>query len=184
MRATSTLTARRWRPRCRCPGTSSPCRRRWRWSPASCQAPHNGPSLRKAIAEVGHSSETNSSSAPPPAVRPATVTSAGPSPRTDKAGARSSTPARLRSLSVIYLRYHRRPGTRKGAAAALSPPLHPGGTIEPHLVRPRDAARRWHMLNTGAGPAYQDRRRHPVQWAGRDDSPASADGGGGNAVEP
>src|SRR5439155_12265006 len=88
-------------------------------SPASCHAPHNGPSLRRAIAEVGHSSETNSSSAPPPAVRPATVTSAGPSPRPDRAGARSGAPTRLRSLSVICLRYHSRHGLRKGAAAAL-----------------------------------------------------------------
>src|SRR6185437_9942676 len=65
--------------------------------------------------------ETNSSSAPPPAVRSATVTSAGPSPRTDRAGARSGAPTRLRSLSVICLRYHSRHGLRKGSAAALSP---------------------------------------------------------------
>jgi hypothetical protein len=40
-----------------------------------------------AMAEVGQSSLTNSSSAAPPAVRPAMVTSPGLSPRTDSGGA-------------------------------------------------------------------------------------------------
>src|SRR5215470_18579840 len=55
--------------------------------PASAQAGHNGPSWRSAIAEVGHSSDTNNNSAGPPAVRSAMVTSPGPVPRTRSAGA-------------------------------------------------------------------------------------------------
>src|SRR5262245_56563581 len=56
-------------------------------SPTCAQDWHSGPRRRSASAEVGQCSETKTSSAPPPAVRPAMVGAAGPVPRTVSSGA-------------------------------------------------------------------------------------------------
>src|SRR5262249_34108206 len=52
------------------------------------QPAQSGPSTRSAIAEVGHSSDTKTSSAAPVAVRSSRPTTAGSTPATDNAGAR------------------------------------------------------------------------------------------------
>src|SRR6516162_3701201 len=68
-------------------------------SPACAQAWHSGPRRRSASAEVGQCSDTNTSSAPPPAVSPPTVICPGPVPRTASSGAGPRPPLSL--LSAI-----------------------------------------------------------------------------------
>src|SRR6266568_3381042 len=56
-------------------------------SPAAAQPRHSGPRLRSAIADVGHSSDTKTSSAAPLPVRSSRLAAAGSTPTTDSAGA-------------------------------------------------------------------------------------------------